>query len=79
MEKRELKDEERKERGHKETHKRTEIAPVKKKRSRAERRKARRENAEREWDELARETNLLKKLKKGKITEEEFEHGLFIK
>lgn len=31
---------------------------------------------EKEWDELAREANLLKKLKKGKISEKEFEEEL---
>lgn len=50
----------------------------KSKRSRAERRKAKRANLEKEWDELAHETNLLKKVKRGKISETQYEEEMNI-
>ncbi|GBE59102.1 ATP-dependent RNA helicase [Babesia ovata] len=42
-------------------------------RTRSEKRVVKRENALREWEELAREESLAKKLRKGKITQEQYE------
>ncbi|EDO08085.1 DEAD/DEAH box helicase family protein [Babesia bovis T2Bo] len=51
-------------------------APIKQQRTRSEKRIAKRENVWREWDELAREEALIRKLKRGKINKEQYEHLL---
>ncbi|GFE53146.1 ATP-dependent RNA helicase [Babesia ovis] len=51
-------------------------APVKAQRTRSEKRNAKRENLWREWEELAREESLAKKLRRGKITKEQYERLL---
>ena len=51
-------------------------ARLEKERTRTEKRKAKKENKKDEWDTLQVEERLAKKLRKGLITEEEFEREL---
>ena len=48
-------------------------APVEEKRTRSEKREAKRRNSAQEWDSLASEERLAKKLRAGKISQEEFD------
>eukprot|EP00742_Colponemidia_sp_Colp-10_P006896 GILJ01007395.1.p1 GENE.GILJ01007395.1~~GILJ01007395.1.p1 ORF type:complete len:614 (-),score=110.12 GILJ01007395.1:76-1782(-) len=45
-------------------------------RTRTEKRQTKRKNVDNEWDDLAKEARLMKKLKRGKITAEEFEKAV---